>query len=76
MVIIPLLLFSFCQLKVNLLGLWGSDSTVINCVHSLVFTVHGTFSFYLTVTYCQLVTHGVDIILLLCSFYILDIFYI
>ena len=56
MVIIPLLPFSFCQSKVDFLWLWWKDMTLINCVRSLAFTVHGTFSFYLTVTQCQLVT--------------------
>ena len=67
MVIIPFLP------KENFSCFWWCNTTVINCVHSLVFTVHGTFFFYSTVTQSQLVTR-VDVILLSYPFYILVIF--
>ena len=56
MVIIPLLLFSFYQRKVDFWWLWWSDMKVINCINSLAFTVHWTFLFFSTIRKFQLVT--------------------
>ena len=56
MVIIAFLPFSFCQPKVDFLWSWWIDTTVVNCIHSLAFTIHGTFFCYSTVRWFQLVT--------------------
>ena len=75
MIIIPFLPCSFCQPEVDFSWLRWSDTTVINCVHSLVFTVHRIF-FFTRQLHNASWLHGVDVILLSWPLYILAIFWI
>ena len=71
MIIIFFLPFSFCQPKVDFLLLWWSDRTVINCVHSLRSMGHSFFTWQL---HNASWLHNMDVVLLVCLLYILDIF--
>ena len=71
MIIIPFLPFSFCQPKVDFLLLWWNDATVINCVHSLPSMGHSFFTWQL---HNASWLHNMDVMLLVCLLYILNIF--